>query len=115
MPPLLPGADQQPHAMRWLPTGRRGQLLGEHTATKDSAGPGSTLRCTPSNGSNGTFQVSEFSLNDHLLDIPPELGSTPLHPPLGQEKVGNGSPRWLLYEAGVRQHLLTPAPSPFPR
>lgn len=31
LPPLLPGADQQPHAVRRLPAGRRGQLLGERT------------------------------------------------------------------------------------
>jgi len=29
LPPLLPGTDQQPHAVCRLPAGRRGQLLGE--------------------------------------------------------------------------------------
>ena len=29
LPPLLPGTDQQPHAVRRVPAGRRGQLLGE--------------------------------------------------------------------------------------
>jgi hypothetical protein len=32
LPPLLPGADQQPHVVRRLPAGRRGQLLGERRA-----------------------------------------------------------------------------------
>lgn len=33
LPPLLPRADQQPHAVCWLPAGWRGQLFGEHSLT----------------------------------------------------------------------------------
>lgn len=88
LPPLLPGADQQPHAVCRLPAGRRGQLLGEHSATEPApwatpSNPKPLIRAPPPVHflKQATFGSVEFPLNPALVDTSREPGSTPLHPP----------------------------------
>lgn len=111
--PLLPGADQQPHAVRGLPAGRRGQLLGERTLPlkeglrgggvqvppgrrassprSRAPQPGPTLQCELlTRIEPGTFSAVEFSLR--LFGVHHEPISTPARPPRApQSRDGRGS------------------------
>ncbi|XP_059244553.1 transmembrane protease serine 9 isoform X2 [Mustela nigripes] len=92
VPPLLPGADQQPYVVRRLPAGRRGQLLGERTGAPPQA---LLARCHPPAPASAARQVGHRS-RPQILSPPPFIGHPASRPcggsPGPRSSVPNGLP-----------------------
>lgn len=92
VPPLLPGADQQPYVVRRLPAGRRGQLLGERTGAPPQA---LLARCHPPAPASAARQVGHRS-RPQILSPPPFIGHPASRPCRGspgpRSSVQNGLP-----------------------
>lgn len=100
LPPLLPGADQQPHAVCRLPAGRRGQLLGEPRPGPGDQGPrsrpaaregGFPLPRSPPSGRHAPVQTSPEDQAGGLfgsggISTPQPFIGYPPHPTPGPQR-----------------------------